>query len=59
MHISEPGANPTLIDCANKVYEFNHKSLRSIGQYYLPQNSNFEVDSILHYKKINYTLIPI
>ena len=51
MHISEPGANPTLIDCANKVYEFNHKSLRSIGQYHLPQNSNFEVNSILHYKK--------
>ena len=31
MHKSEPKANPTLIDCANKVYEFEQEPLGPIG----------------------------
>ena len=38
MHNSEPRANPTLIDCAIKVYKFKQRPLGPIGQYWLPQN---------------------
>ena len=34
MHISEPKANPTLINHVIKVYEFKKGPLEPIGQYW-------------------------
>ena len=58
MHKSEPRANPTLINCVNKVHELDQGPLGLIGQYRLPYNPILKLIQYLIIERINYTLVP-
>ena len=50
MYKSESRANPILINSVIKVYEFDEEPLEPIG-ILASSKSNFEVDSIPHYRE--------
>ena len=50
MHKNESKVNLTLTNHAINKYELERELLGPIGKYWLPLESNFEVDSTFQYK---------